>query len=337
MRTACVFGGGAWGTALAQHLATTAWRVRLVLREAEAELALRINATRENADFLPGIALAPTIEASCDAATAMEGVELLLFVVPTPYLRGFARAIHPFLPHDAPIVNCSKGIEIATLQTGSEILTEELPGKFHRQLAVLSGPNFAREVAQGYPANTTIAARDEATARRVQAMVSTSIFRAYTTTDVVGVETGGALKNVVAIAAGASDGLGLGANARAGLITRGLAEMTRLAAKRGADPLTLAGLSGVGDLVLTCTGELSRNRTLGFELGRGWPLADILAARNSVAEGLKTSKAVYELARRLDVDMPISTEVYRVLHEDKPVPDALVSLSSRPAGAEIRP
>lgn len=331
----CVFGGGAWGTAIAQHMALQGNEVRLVLRDVEQSLCDTINSKHENVEFLPEMPLSELVEASCDPAYGVENVEMIFFVVPTQFLRAFARNIHPALPLNVPIVNCSKGFEIASQQTGSEILKEELPGKYHAQLAVLSGPNFAREISKGMPANTTVASANPDTAKAVQAAVSTKLFRAYTSKDMIGVETGGAAKNVIAIAAGASDGLKLGTSARASLITRGLAEMTRLAVKRGGDPLTLAGQSGVGDLVLTATGDLSRNRTLGFEIGQGKSIEEILGSRNSVAEGYKTSKAIVELATRLEVDMPISTEVYKVLHEGKPLMDAFASLSARPVKDEL--
>jgi len=335
MEKACVFGAGAWGTALAQYLTTIGKQVKLVVREAERDLVNIINKKLENTDYLPDIPLSENIRATCDPEEGVADARIIMFVVPTPFLRSFSRNIHRLLPKGVPIVNCSKGIENESLQTGVEILKEELPGKYHNFLAVLSGPNFAREISKGLPANTTIAAENADNASLVQDILSSKLFRCYTSDDVIGVETGGALKNVIAIAGGAADGLGLGESARAGLITRGLAEMTRLAVRRGGNPLTLSGLSGVGDLVLTCSSSLSRNRTLGFELGQGRSFKEMMSSRKTVAEGYKTSKSVYQCTKLYDVDMSISTEVYRVLYEDKPLADALNTLLTRPIKPEI--
>jgi glycerol-3-phosphate dehydrogenase (NAD(P)+) len=225
-------------------------------------------------------------------------------------------------------VSASKGIENKTLMTMSEVLEDVLPMDYHPMLAYLSGPSFAREVVGLQPTLVSVAARFEKIADQVQGMMASPYFRVYSCTDVPGVELGGALKNVIAIAAGAAAGLGLGTNTRAALITRGLAEITRLAIKRGGNPLTLAGLSGMGDLVLTCTGQLSRNRTVGEKLGQGHKLADIVRMKQ-VAEGVKTAKSAHNLAKREEVDMPITTMVYRMLYEDLPVNEAVVGLMSR--------
>jgi len=335
MKKVCIFGAGAWGTALAQHVAGMGKQANLVVREAEHNLMEVMNAQFENTDYLPGITLSENVHATCDPEEGVTGAEMLLFVVPTPFLRNFANSIHRILPTGVPIVNCSKGIENKTLKTGTEILKEELPGKYHQFMAALSGPNFAREISRGLPANSTIASENPDNSKQVQNILSSKLFRCYTSDDLIGVEIGGALKNVIAIAAGVSDGLELGDSARASLITRGLAEMTRLAVRRGGNPMTLSGLSGVGDLVLTCSSSLSRNRTLGFELAQGRSLPEMMASRKTVAEGYKTSKSTYQYIEHYDVDMPISKEVYRVLHEGKSLADAIETLLSRPGKPEI--
>jgi glycerol-3-phosphate dehydrogenase (NAD(P)+) len=244
-------------------------------------------------------------------------------------VRPILRAAGPHLPATAPVVVASKGLETETLKTMSAVFTEELDTRGGRSLAFLSGPSFAREVAAGLPTAVTVASRDPETARRVQELFSTSTFRVYTSDDVTGVEMGGALKNVIAIAAGICDGLGLGHNARSALITRGLAEMTRLGTALGARAVTFAGLAGLGDLVLTCTGDLSRNRALGLALGCGRTLDEILGGVRTVAEGVRTTAAAQELARRHGVEMPITDQTYRMLYEGKNPRDALQDLMTR--------
>jgi glycerol-3-phosphate dehydrogenase (NAD(P)+) len=239
------------------------------------------------------------------------------------------------LEPEAVVVSASKGIEVDTLATMYEVLRDVLPGPIAGRLAILSGPSFAKEVGAGLPTAVVIASRHLAVAKRLQGAFSNERFRAYTSDDVVGVELGGALKNVIALAAGACDGLGLGFNARAAIITRGLAEITRLAVHKGANPLTLSGLAGMGDLVLTCTGDLSRNRHVGFELGRGRKLAEILAGMTEVAEGVRTARSAHALGQKVDVAMPITDMAYRVLYEDLPAAKAVGELMTRELKHEL--
>ena len=331
--TITVLGAGSWGTALAKLVADQGHQVRLWSRRPEHAEA--IQQSRTNQRYLPGFELPPTLECTADLAHALGGTEMILSVVPSHGLRATLAEAVALFPPDAPIVSASKGIENSTLMLVSEIFEEHLPRERHRLLTYLSGPSFAKEVAQGMPTAVSIAGRDAAVTERVQRTFTTDRFRSYTSDDVVGVEFGGALKNVIAIAAGISDGLGFGHNTRAALITRGLAEISRIAVKQGANPLTLAGLAGMGDLVLTCTGDLSRNRSVGMELGRGRKLADILASMTMVAEGVKTTKSAYELSKKLGIELPIVSEVYRVLYENKPVLQAVKDLMSRELSAEF--
>jgi glycerol-3-phosphate dehydrogenase (NAD(P)+) len=327
-----VLGAGAWGTALAKSLSDKGHRVRLwCRREAHASA---IERDRTNAEFLPGFRLGPTLHATSDLKAALTGADLVLIAVPSHVLREVLGKAGPHLDPRAPMLSASKGIEIGTLKLVSEIFEDCLGPETHDRVAYLGGPSFAKEVAQGMPTAVVVACRNEAVAVRWQRALSTDRLRVYTTEDVVGIELGGALKNVIAIAAGISDGLGFGHNSRAALITRGLAEMTRLATKMGAHPMTLAGLAGLGDLVLTCTGDLSRNRTVGLELGKGRKLSEILAGVTQVAEGVRTTRAAYELARRVDVEMPITEAMYRILYEEYPAREAVVELMSRPSRPE---
>ncbi|PIE17266.1 MAG: glycerol-3-phosphate dehydrogenase [Proteobacteria bacterium] len=322
-----VLGGGSWGTALAQQASRNGHAVTVWARE--AEVVDGINGGHVNPLFLDGVPLSPRVKATSDITASVRGAEMVLIVIPSQFVRSHVVRLRDHLPTGAPIVICSKGIENATLATLDQVLEEELPGKYHKQISVLSGPSFAREVGLGMPTNMTVAARDRDAALAVQRAMSTKRFRIYTSSDVVGVETGGALKNVIAIAAGACDGLGLGTNGRAGLITRGLTEMARLAVGMGGRPETLFGLSGLGDLVLTCTGELSRNRRFGMQLAAGKTVAQIQADMHMVAEGVPTSRSVQALAAKLGIDMPISHQTYQVVHEGKSVRDAMDTLQSR--------
>ena len=249
--------------------------------------------------------------------------------MPSHVTRELCGRIGPYLRPGIPIVGASKGIEVDTLCTMEQVLGEALPRALRSDLAFLSGPSFAAETIAGMATAVTVAARFPDVAAAVQAAFSTPYFRCYTTEDVTGVELGGALKNVIAIAAGAADGLGLGFNSRAALLTRGLAEITRLAVRLGANPLTLAGLAGMGDLVLTCTGTLSRNRHVGFEIGRGRKSSEIIAEMSQIAEGVRTAKSAFQLALREGVEMPITAEVYRMVHEDKPAQAAIRDLMGR--------
>ena len=333
MTHAAVIGGGSWGTALAKVLADKGEPVRLWARDADHVAA--IQSTHQNERYLPGVALPPNLEATHHLDRALAGASLVLIVVPSHTLRDVVRRMREIgLPRGVPIMSATKGIENETLQLMSEVLEEELPADHHRQLAYLSGPSFAKEVARGMPAAVVIASRNEALGEELQVRFSSERLRAYANHDVVGVEVGGALKNVIAIAAGCVDGLGLGHNARAALITRGLAEIARVSMVKGGDPLTLAGLAGLGDLVLTCTGEASRNRTVGFEMGKGRSLEDVLGSMTQVAEGVRTAKSARDLSLKLGVEMPITNEVYSVLYERKPVRSAVTDLMTRTLGKE---
>ena len=317
-----VVGGGAWGTALAAHCVRAGLPVRLWIRE--AEVAAAVNEGHENTAYLPGVPLPEGLRASDRLDEALEGADAILFVVPSEYARGLFRRIRPLLAPGAAVVSATKGIETDTLRRMTEVAAEEVPG---HPLAVLSGPSFALEVARALPTAVVVASADLAVAEQVQRALATAAFRVYSSEDVVGVELAGALKNVIAIAAGLVDGLGYGHNTVAALITRGLAEITRLAVALGARPETLAGLAGLGDLVLTCTGALSRNRRVGQGLGRGLPLAE--ASAGMVAEGVRTTLAACALAERHGVEMPIALQMKAVLYGGKPAGEALDELMLR--------
>ena len=330
-----VLGAGAWGTALAKVLADKGDPVSLWSRR--ADLCEQINSSHENTRYLPGARLPSTLTSTFELKKALEGASMVVFVIPSHGTREVTRMAAPFMPGGVPIVSATKGIENESLQFMDEVLYEELPAHARDNLAYLSGPSFAKELAAQLPTAVVIAARNADICGTVMKRFHTPYLRLYNSDDIPGVECGGALKNVIAIAAGAIDGLGLGHNTRAALITRGLAEIARLAMARGGSPLTLAGLSGMGDLVLTCTGELSRNRTVGFELGQGKKLGEILANLGHVAEGVKTAKSAYDLSVKMSVEMPITREVYAVLYEDKPVEQAVVDLMARELGPEFEP
>lgn len=329
--TVGVLGGGAWGTALAAHAARMGHDTVLWAREPDVVAA--VNEQHENVTFLKGVSLPDNLRASGDMAEVAKGAEIILMVIPTPFV---ARTVAPLAdllqPHQI-LVSCTKGILNDTLETPNQILQRVLPQPLHARLAYLSGPSFAAEVARELPTVVTIASQDEAVAARAQALLSTPRFRCYRTTDVIGVEMGGALKNVLAIACGISDGLGFGNNGRAALITRGLAEMTRLAVAGGAHPLTMPGLAGMGDLVLTCTGDLSRNRTVGLRIGKGETLQQIMEGMTAVAEGVLTSRSAHSLAKKLGVDAPIIEGIYRVIHENADPKAVCIEVMSR----ELRP
>lgn len=328
-----VLGSGSWGSALAKVLADKGHEVMLWGRRAEQAKAIR--ETRQNATFLPEITFPKTLDATSDLQEALDGAQLVLVAVPTHGLREVLRNASPFLKTPVPLVSATKGIENDTLKLVSDMFVDELPwAKTH--FAALSGPSFALEVAKQLPTVVVSAAKDINLAREVQsAFFSDGTFRVYLSTDLVGVEIGGALKNVIAIAAGASDGMGFGANSRAALVTRGLSEIARMSARLGGDPLTVAGLAGMGDLVLTCTGALSRNRHVGLELGQGKSLAEILGGMRQVAEGVRTSKSARDLAVREGIPMPIIEEVYSVLYENKPTKAAVRDLMVREAHLEF--
>ncbi len=327
-----VLGAGSWGTALAKHLADQGLKTTLWARRPEQADA--INRDRTNPSYLKGTPLPDSLRATSDLGDALDGTELLVVVVPTEANRNLLECVVPALDPGVPVVSATKGIEQGTHKLVSQIFEDVFPEDRHHLLTYLGGPSFAKEVVKGVPTAVSIAGHDEAVRQRVQRVFNTDRFRVYTTPDVVGVEVGGALKNVVAIAAGAADGLGFGHNTRAGLITRGLAELSRLAVALGAEPLTLMGLSGMGDLVLTCTGDASRNRRVGIGLGQGKTLSQILDELGEVAEGVKTTKSAHELAQQLGVELPITAQVYAVLYEDRPALEAMQMLMTRPLKEE---
>jgi glycerol-3-phosphate dehydrogenase (NAD(P)+) len=322
-----VIGAGAWGTALALLLADKGHDVTLWMYE--KDLAEETQRTRENRVYLPGFTLPANIAVNASLEGVVRERPYILSVVPSHTARAVSTQMAPFLSNGAVIVNASKGIEIETLMPLSEVFRETLPSKLHERLCFLSGPSFAKEVAQKMPTAVALASVDPEASRRAQQLMSTPYFRVYTNRDVIGVELGGSIKNVIAIAAGVLEGLGYGYNTMAALLTRGLAEMTRLGAAMGADPRTFSGLAGMGDLVLTCTGGLSRNRTLGVRLGKGERFEDIMKGLATVAEGVKTAKAARELARKHSVEMPVVDEVYRIIYEGKDPRLALKDLMSR--------
>ncbi|HTH96514.1 MAG TPA: NAD(P)H-dependent glycerol-3-phosphate dehydrogenase [Stellaceae bacterium] len=324
-----VLGAGAWGTALAQTARRAGAEVMIWARS--PEVARAIDQDHANPNFLPGITLDPSIRGTSDLADIAAHAQALLLVVPTQYLRGVAEGLAPILPRETPVVIASKGVEIGTGATMEEVIADCLPG---RPQAVLSGPTFAIEVARGLPTAVTLASRDGNLGARLVATLGTPSFRPYLSDDPLGCEIGGAVKNVLAIACGIVWGRGLGDNARAALITRGIAEMMRLASAMGARPETLMGLSGVGDLVLTCTAMQSRNCSLGMALGQGQNLAEILAGRRSVAEGVATSQALAGLARKMDVEMPIVFAVDAILHRGAGIDETIRQLLARPFKAE---
>jgi glycerol-3-phosphate dehydrogenase (NAD(P)+) len=331
---AAVIGGGSWGTALASVLATNGHDT--VVWAHDAESARDIDARHQNPKYLPGLELPHNVAGTTDLARALAGAELVVAVNPSHVTREVMRLAQPLLPKATPIVCATKGIENETLYTMYEVLEDVLPAEVHPYLTCLSGPSFARETMLRMPTAVVVASPWERMAQRVQKAFSNDYFRVYTSSDVQGVELGGSLKNVCAIGAGISDGMGFGSNTRAALMTRGLAELVRLAVKKGANPLTLSGLAGMGDLVLTCTGELSRNRAVGLGLGRGQSLEQVLAGMTQVAEGVRTAKSVHELAQRLGVEMPLHDAMYRILYEGLSPKAALQALTARELKSEFQ-
>lgn len=325
-----VAGGGSWGTALAHVLASAGHDTTLVLRD--EFVAQAVNERHENPRYLPGKPVHPGVKAST-SPEALRDVDALVLAVPCQHQRSWLASMRHVIPEGCVVVNASKGLENGTSLTMSHVVQEELSA-LRPRYAVLSGPSFAAEVMDGQPTAVVLGCEDETLGARLREIFSTSFFRCYSSTDVTGVETGGALKNVMAIAAGIGDGLGFGSNARAALITRGLAELSRLGTAMGARPLTFMGLSGLGDLVLTCTGGLSRNRQVGIRLGRGEKLGDIVASLGMVAEGVKTAVAARDLAQRLRVSVPVTEAMCLVLHENADPAEAVRSLMERPLREE---
>ncbi|MET9954149.1 NAD(P)H-dependent glycerol-3-phosphate dehydrogenase [Streptomyces sp. NPDC006339] len=333
MTKAAVFGNGSWGTAFAMVLADAGCEVSLWGRR--AELAEAINTTGVNPDYLPGVELPKGITATADPAEAARDADFTVLVVPSQTLRANLADWAPDLAPGTVLVSLMKGIELGSAKRMSEVIQEvaDVPAD---RVAVLTGPNLAKEIAARQPAAAVVACADETVAQRLQAACMTPYFRPYTNTDVVGCELGGAVKNVIGLAVGIADGMGLGDNSKATLITRGLAETTRLGLAMGADPLTFSGLAGLGDLVATCSSPLSRNHTFGTNLGRGMSLEETIAVTKQTAEGVKSCESVLDLARRHGVDMPITETVVSIVHEGKPPIVALKELMSRSAKAERR-
>ncbi|MFB7475523.1 NAD(P)H-dependent glycerol-3-phosphate dehydrogenase [Kitasatospora sp. NPDC056184] len=333
MTRCAVFGTGSWGTAFAMILADAGCEVTLWGRR--QELADAVNATHTNPDYLPGVRLSDAIRATTDPAEALAGADFAVLAVPSQTLRENLAAWAPLLEPQTVLVSLMKGIELGTVKRMSEVVAE-VAGVGPERIAVVSGPNLAREIANRQPAASVVACTDEAVAKRLQAACHTPYFRPYTNTDVIGCELGGAVKNVIGLAVGMADGMGLGDNTKATLITRGLAETTRLGLALGAEPYTFAGLAGMGDLVATCSSPLSRNHTFGINLGRGMSLAETIAATRQTAEGVKSCESVLDLARRNGVDMPIVEAVVDVVHNGRPTQEALQALMSRSAKPERR-
>lgn len=320
-----VIGAGSWGTALSQVLATSGYEVSLWARE--EEICKSINTKHENILFMPGVLLSDKIKASTDIRQVLTGQRLILAVVPSQYLRATLTQATSYIENDAVIISAVKGIETSTLMRPTEIIKDVLGNS--RTYAVISGPSFAKEVILGMPTAITIASERIQTARELQHTLNSQTLRLYAADDVIGVELGGSLKNVIAIAAGICDGAGIGKSARAALITRGLAEIIRLGVKMGAKVETFSGLSGIGDLVLTATDEQSRNRTVGFRIGKGENIKDIIRSMVMVAEGVETSVSVKRLSEKLNIEMPVCKEVYEILHKGKNARESIRSLLSR--------
>jgi glycerol-3-phosphate dehydrogenase (NAD(P)+) len=332
MKKIAIIGAGSWGTALALVAARAGNLVRLWAHD--REVVALLGRERENKIYLPGFTLPEQVEPTGDLAEALGDAEFVLTVVPSHVCRAVYTRMLPHLRPQMVFVSATKGIEIATQMRMEEVVRDVLRDHFEARYVALSGPTFALEVARDEPAAIVAAAHTPAWAAAVQAALASRRFRIYTNNDVVGVEVGGAVKNVMAIATGAVNGLGLGYNSAAALITRGLAEMARLAVKLGGRGETMAGLAGMGDLVLTCLGSLSRNRRVGYELGRGRKLPEIIGEMREVAEGVKTAQATHELASKVSVEMPITEGVYRMLYEDESPRNLAVELMERPLKGE---
>ncbi len=324
-----VIGGGSWGTAQANLLALKGYSVRLWFHD--KELAKTVAQKRENVAYLPGVELAESIRICTSFEEALRDVEFIVMAVPSAYLRKVARQMEPYVTPQAIIVSTSKGIEHDTSLRMSQVLVEILPVR----VGALSGPSFAKEVAWCNPTAVVVASADPEVSKTIQSFYSTSYFRVYTNDDVIGTELGGALKNVVALATGVSDGLGFGLNTRSALINRGLVEIARLGAAMGAKPITFLGLAGMGDLVLTCTGDLSRNRQVGLKIGQGQKLKQILADMKMVAEGVETAKSAMQLAQKYGVEMPITQQTHALLFEDKSPRQVVEELLSREIKGEF--
>ena len=327
-----VLGAGSFGTALAMQLGRLDHTVGLWARTPAAAAAME--STRHNARYLPEIELPASVTVSSSLASVVDQAQLVVTVVPSQAMRGVMKEASAYLHPNSIVCSASKGIEERTLCTMDQVMHQVLPAGLLHRVCALSGPSFAKELAQDLPTAVVVAGRDEIATHRVAAAFHGSAFQVYHSDDIVGVEVGGALKNVMAIACGIADGMGLGQNTRAAIITRGLAEITRLGVRMGAQPMTFQGLAGMGDLVLTCTGNLSRNRRVGLALGEGRTLAEVIEELGQVAEGVATARSAFELGGRLDVELPITEQVYRLLYEDKPARQALMDLLTRRRRAE---
>ena len=335
VRTVAILGGGSFGTAMAQLLGRKGYNVRMWIRKGEVRDG--INQRHVNPMHLTKVTLADSVTAHEDLESTVQGASLVAVGLPTPALRQVFMEHRATLPVKVPIVLLSKGIEVDTLLSPIEILREELPGKYSKYVCAVSGPSFAAEIATGKPTNVTCASEDKAVCAAVAEMMGDRYFRVYTTNDVMGVEYAGALKNVIAIAAGISDGLDMGCNGRAAIITRGLAEMSKIAIAKGGNPLTMLSLAGVGDLMLTCTASQSRNYTVGYRLGKGETMEEIRESMTEVAEGVFTAKSLHSLTQELGLsdEMPICEQVYEVIWNAKSVSQAVGELMDRTPGEEL--
>jgi glycerol-3-phosphate dehydrogenase (NAD(P)+) len=328
-----VFGAGSWGTTFASVVADSG--VDTIVWAREPSVAKAIQVSHQNPVYLPDRALAPSLRATHDPEAALDGVDLVVFAVPSQFLRENLRRWAPALPRSAVLVSLMKGVELGTLKRMSEVI-EEVCDVPPERVAAVSGPNLAQEIAARQPAATVVACPDLRAAELVQSCCTTGYFRPYTNPDVIGTELGGAVKNVIAIAVGMAGGMGFGDNSKASLITRGLAETARLGVALGADLVTFSGLAGLGDLVATCSSPLSRNRTVGEKLGLGHSLQEIQGSMRMIAEGVKSSESILELARTHGVEMPITEHVVAVVHDGMPVTDAVSGLMSRELKAEVQ-
>lgn len=322
-----VVGAGSWGTAFSNALAHKGLKVTLWARREEQAQA--IQDTHQNDEYLPGIFLSPRLRATSDLEEAVDRADVIVMAVPSHGFRKVVREVSFVSSGSAPIVSLAKGLELETLDRMSQVIAQEVPASWPERIAALSGPNLAKEIALGQPAASVVACDHAGVADRLQEILMTPLLRIYSDHDIIGVEMGGVVKNVIAIATGIAEGQGFGDNTKATVITRGLAEMKRLGVAVGADPLTFSGLAGVGDLICTCMSPLSRNHHVGVELGKGRKIDEVLGEMHQVAEGVKSSKAVYELSEKNGVEMPICQGVYRVIHEGQEVTEMIADLLRR--------
>ncbi|EGO64909.1 NAD(P)H-dependent glycerol-3-phosphate dehydrogenase [Acetonema longum] len=329
-----VIGAGSWGTAISAMLAEKhpASDIRLWARSPET--VAEIHQVKENRRYLPGVLLPQSLQCTSDLKESLAGAAVVVMVTPSHAVREIARKVAPIISPDAVIVSATKGLEEVSLKRMSQIIAEEIPGLASR-IAVMSGPNHAEEVGRKYPSTTVIAAKKKAIAEQLQDLFMLPYFRVYTNPDVMGVELGGALKNIIALGAGIADGMGFGDNSKAALMTRGLAEIVRLGIALGARPLTFAGLSGVGDLMVTCTSKHSRNYRAGLLLAQGKTISEVCGATNMVVEGIRTAKAAYSLAQQNQIVMPITEQMYHVLYNHKPAKEAVLELMTRGKTHEV--